>query len=89
MGSSADLRRLQSGCLGLLCSLFCTISYPVSSASKIRNPVSVPLSRARKVYTTTIEDPKAFRPCDRNSLVMMQPSFIKAAGYTLALVHPD
>ena len=75
MGSSADLWRLQSGCLGLLCSLFCTISHPVSSASKIRNIVSVPLFRAKKVYTTTIGDPKAFRPCDCTSLVMMSTIF--------------
>ena len=75
MGSSADLRRLQSGCLGLLCSLFCTISYPLPSASKIRNIVSLPRSRARKVYTTTIEDPKPYRPCDCTSLVMMSTIF--------------
>ena len=71
MGSSADLRWLQPGCLGLLCSLSRAISHPVSTASKVCHIVSKALPRIEMVYTTTLQTPGPAGHVTARSLVMM------------------
>ena len=75
MGSSADLWWLQLGCPSLFCSLFYSISYLVSSASKVRNTVSDPSFIPQDGVHHYEKVPRQAGACDSTSLLMMSAIF--------------